>query len=124
MPHFIDLGFLGAKRKKKQDGSYETNDDGSFVFDKDSGGRAKYFIKTNDDVEIIVRTKVDGKTIEAPIDFINVHNSVTRMEEHIARAAEKEDEKKVEKLESTKSRYEKGGNLNYIKHQLQVVIDD
>jgi hypothetical protein len=86
--------------------------------DKDNKGRSGYYIKLDKDVEITV----NGKKLTR--DTISAKNLVTKFEEMIDRAGDKGDEEKVEKLEATKTRFEKGGDLDYIKQEFTVVIGD
>jgi len=85
--------------------------------DKDKKGRPSYYIKLDKDVEITVNGQKLSK------DTISAKNVVTKFEEMIDRAGEKGDEEKVEKYEQTKTRFEKGGDLDYIKQEFTVVID-
>jgi CRISPR/Cas system CSM-associated protein Csm2 small subunit len=82
--------------------------------DNDNKGRPGYYIKLDKDVELVV----NGKKVTR--DTISVKNVVTKFEEMIDRT---DDEEKIEKYENTKARFEKDGDLNYIKQELTVVID-
>lgn len=83
--------------------------------EKDKKGRPNYYIQLDKDVEITINgKKVERKTISAK-------NVVTKFEEMIDRT---EDESKVEQYEKSKSRFEKGGDLDYIKQEFTVLIGD
>lgn len=83
--------------------------------DKDKKGRPGYYIQLDKDVEITINgKKLDRKTISAK-------NVVTKFEEMIDRS---DDEEKIEKYENSKKRFEKDGDLSYIKQEFTVVIGD
>jgi hypothetical protein len=85
--------------------------------EKDNSGRPSYYIKLDDNVEITVNgQKVEKKTISAK-------NVLTKFDEMIKRAGDKGDEAKVEQYEKTQARFEKEGDLNFIKQEFTVVID-
>lgn len=81
--------------------------------DKDSQGRPSYYVKLDKDVEITINGVPFEKTISAK-------NMVTKFDEMIARA---EDESKIEQYEGTKARFEKEGDLAYMKYSLTAKLD-
>ena len=85
--------------------------------EKDSQGRPSYYIKLDKDIELTINGEKYNKS------SISAKNVITKYEEMIGRAGEKGDEEKVEQYETTKSRFEKGGDLDYIKHEFTVVLD-
>jgi len=77
--------------------------------EKDSSGRTAYYLKAGTDKDgNQVEIKINGKKVQ----YLNFKSMVTSFEERIARA---DDEEKIEKLEATKSRFEKGGDLEGMK---------
>lgn len=104
MAEFISLGILCTKKDPKNEGEVL----------RDEAGRIQYYIKLDKDAKV----KVNGKKVNG---YINVKNPAQKIEERINSG--KVDEEKIEQLEKTKARYEKGGDLNYIKQELFVVID-
>jgi hypothetical protein len=83
--------------------------------DKVKKGRPNYYIQLDKDVEITINgKKVERKTISAK-------NVVTKFEEMIDRT---DDEAKIEQYEKSKSRFEKDGDLSYIKQEFTVLIGD
>ena len=111
MPKFIDVGYLGAKTVKD-----ESNENGGPVFQKDDSGKMKYFVRFNDEVEVTVNGQ--------KVNTLHFSSKITKMEQAISRAGKEGDEEKVEKLEKTKKRFEKDGDLSYIKFDGCAVFDD
>lgn len=81
--------------------------------DKDSQGRSQYYIQFDKDTDITINGVPFEKTI-------SVKNMVTKYDEMIARS---EDEEKIEKYETTRSRFEKDGDLSYMKFTLTAKLD-
>ena len=81
--------------------------------DKDSQGRPAYYIQLDKEVEITINGVPFSKTISAK-------NMVTKFDEMISRT---DDEAKIEKYEATKSRFEKDGDLSYMKFALTAKLD-
>jgi len=81
--------------------------------DKDSQGKSQYYISLDKEVEITINGVPFEKTISAK-------NMVTKFEEMIART---DDEEKIEKYETTKARFEKGGDLDYMRFGLTAKLD-
>jgi len=81
--------------------------------DKDSQGRPQYYIQFDKEVEVTINGVPFAKTVSAK-------NMVTKFDEMISRS---DDEAKIEKYEGTKSRFEKGGDLDYMKMSLTAKLD-
>ena len=81
--------------------------------DKDSQGRPQYYIQFDKDVEVTINGVPYSKTVSAK-------NMVTKFDEMIARS---EDEAKIEQYEATKARFDKGGDLDYMKLALTAKLD-
>lgn len=98
MAKFIDFGAIMTKKER------------------DAEGKLQYYIKLNKDIKI----SIDGEELTS--EFINVKTPADKIQARIDSG--KVDEDKIEKLEKTKARYLGDGDLNYIKQQLTVVIDN
>lgn len=81
--------------------------------DKDSQGRPQYYIQFDKETDITINGVPFEKTI-------SVKNMITKYDEMIARC---EDEERIEKYEATKARFEKDGDLAYMKFQLTAKLD-
>lgn len=81
--------------------------------DKDSQGRPQYYIQFDKENDITINGVPFEKTI-------SVKNMITKYDEMIARS---DDEERIEKYESTRSRFEKDGDLAYMKFQLTAKLD-
>lgn len=81
--------------------------------DKDSQGRPQYYIQFDKEVDITVNGVPHEKTV-------SVKNMVTKYDEMISRT---DDEERIEKYEALKSRFEKDGDLSYMKFQLTAKLD-
>lgn len=117
MAKFVDVGYLGAKSVyNKDEKKFEKNENGGPVFEKDDQGRMKYVVKFSDDVEVTINGKV--------VKSIYFGNKISKLEASIAKAGDEGDEEKIESLEKTKKRFEKDGDLSFIKHDGFAVFDD
>ena len=81
--------------------------------DKDSQGRPQYYIQLDKEVEITINGVPFEKTISAK-------NMVTKFDEMISRT---DDEERIEKYEATRARFDKGGDLDFLKFGLTVKLD-
>ena len=81
--------------------------------DKDSQGRPQYYIQFDKETDITINGVDFKKTVSAK-------NMVTKYDEMIARS---DDEERIEKYESTRSRFEKDGDLSYMKFSLVAKLD-
>ena len=81
--------------------------------DKDKSGRASYYIQFDKDVDITINGVPFDKTVSAK-------NMLTKFDGMIAST---DDESKIEGYEQTKSRFDKEGDLSYMKFQLTAKLD-
>lgn len=117
MAKFVDVGYLGAKSVyNKDEKKFEKNENGGPVFEKDAQGRLKYTVKFSDEVEVTI----NGQVVKA----IHFGNKISKLESSITKAGDEGDEEKIESLEKTKKRFEKDGDLSFIKQDGFVVFDD
>jgi len=98
MAKFIDFGAIMTKKER------------------DDEGKLQYYIKLNKDIKVTI----DGQKLTS--EYINVKTPVQQIQARIDSG--KNDEEKIEQLEKTKARFEQGGDLEFIKQNLTVVIDD
>jgi len=83
--------------------------------DPDSQGGIGYYIQLDKDVKLTVNGEpFSGK-------FISVKSMTTKFADMIGSG--KFDEEKIEELEQKKSRYVKGGDLDWVKQELTIKID-
>ncbi len=117
MAKFVDIGYLGAKSVyNKDEKKFEKNENGGPVFEKDKRGKLKYQVKFSEDVDVTI----NGEKVTA----LYFSNKLSKLEDSIERASENGDEEKIESLEKTKSRFEKDGDLSYIKFDGFIVLDE
>ena len=84
--------------------------------DKDKYGKPSYYISLYDDIELTVNgKKVTKKNISA-------QGMESKLQAQIDSG--KLDEDAVEKIEKKISRYAKGGDLNFVKHEFTVVVGE
>mgnify|MGYP003641284481 CR=1 FL=1 len=81
--------------------------------EKDKFGRSEYYIKFDKDVEITINGVPFDKTVPA-------RNMLSKFDSLISYT---DDESKIENYEKTKSRFEKGSDLDYMKFQLTAKLD-
>ena len=81
--------------------------------EKDKFGRSEYYIKFDKDVEITINGVPFEKTVSAK-------NMLSKFDNMISYT---DDESKIEKYEQTKSRFDKEGDLSYMKFQLTAKLD-
>jgi len=94
MADFINFGALMTKK------------------DRDAEGKLQYYIKLDKDVKLVVNGK------DATSEYIQVQNPKVKYDRMF-------DKEKIteEEMDKAKARFDKGGDLEFIRQELTVIID-
>lgn len=94
MADFINLGAIMTKK------------------DRDAEGKLQYYIKLDKEVKLVVNGK------EATSEYIQVNSPKVKYDKMLAKGKIEEEE-----ADKSKARFDKGGDLEFIKQELTIIID-